>query len=54
MKLYFRYLSIHLRGMMQYKLSFLLSSVGQLLHGSTVLLGVYFMMLRFQTVAGLS
>lgn len=54
MKLYFRYLSIHLRGMMQYKLSFLLASVGQLLHGATVLLGVYFMMLRFPTVAGFS
>lgn len=54
MKLYFRYLSIHLRGAMQYKLSFLLSSVGQLLHGLTVLLGVYVMMLRFPSVAGFS
>ncbi|MCI8442953.1 MAG: hypothetical protein HFG27_10525 [Provencibacterium sp.] len=54
MKLYFRYLSIHLRGMMQHKLSFLLSSVGQLLNGATVLLGVYFMMRRFPTVAGFS
>ncbi|MCI8624270.1 MAG: hypothetical protein HFG26_11520 [Provencibacterium sp.] len=54
MKLYLRYLSIHFKGMLQYKLSFLLSSAGQLLHAFSSLLGLYFLMNRFHTVAGFS
>lgn len=50
--LYIKYLSMHLKSQMQYKMSFLLMAVGQFLVSFTVLLGVSFMMGRFQTIAG--
>ena len=52
MKLYMRYLSIHIRSQMQYKLSFLLLTLGQFMVSFTALLGLWFMMSRFHTVEG--
>ena len=52
MRLYIKYISIHLKSQMQYKASFFLMIVGQLLLYFTVLLGLYFMMDRFKTVGG--
>lgn len=52
MKLYLHFLSIHIKGLMQHKVSFLLTAIGQFLASFNVFLGVYFMMQRFHTVAG--
>ncbi|HWQ59512.1 MAG TPA: ABC-2 family transporter protein [Clostridia bacterium] len=54
MRLYFKYLGIQLRCQMQHKSSFLLNMLGQALTSLTTFLGVYFMFLRFHTVAGFS
>lgn len=50
--LYRHYMSINIRSMMQYKISFLLSAVGQFLVSFNVFLGVYFMFQRFSNVKG--
>lgn len=50
MKLYFKYFSIHLRSVMQYKTSFFLTSIGQ---GATTLfsfLSMYFLFNRFGSI----
>ncbi len=47
LKLYFHYISINIRSMMQYKTSFLLTAIGQFLTSFNVLIGVYFMFQRF-------
>lgn len=52
LKLYFHYISVNVKSMMQYKVSFLLTAVGQFLTAFNVLLGVYFMFMRFQGVKG--
>ncbi|MBN1777316.1 MAG: ABC-2 family transporter protein [Clostridiales bacterium] len=52
MKLYLKYLSIHVRSSMQYKVSFALLTLGQFMVSFTALLGLWFMMNRFHTVAG--
>lgn len=52
MKLYLRYLSIHLRSQMQYKTSFFLTTTGQLLGSFSAFLSIYFMMTRFNEVQG--
>lgn len=52
MKLYWKYLSIHVKTQMQYKTSFFLFSLGQFLVSFTALLGVWFMMSRFHSVEG--
>lgn len=52
MRLYMKYISIHLKSQMQYKSSFFLSIFGQFLVSFTVLLGLFFMMNRFKTVDG--
>ncbi len=52
MKLYLKYLLIHVKSQMQYKTSFFLLSAGQFLLSFTTLLGVWFMMNRFQAVEG--
>lgn len=49
-KLYFHYISIVIRSTMQYKMSFLLTSLGQFLISFNILLGVYFMFTRFESV----
>ena len=54
MKLYMHYLSIHLRSMMEYKVSFLLTVLGQFLVSFNVFLGVYFMLQRFHQINGYS
>ncbi len=51
-KLYFKFLSVHLKTAMAYKGSFFISSVGQLLISLNVYLGVVFLMDRFQSVGG--
>ncbi len=50
--LYFKYVSIHLKSQMQYKLSFFFLIFAQFLMSFTVLLGLFFMMSRFHNVAG--
>lgn len=52
MKLYIRYLSMHMKAQMQYKLSFLLTFLGQILISFTTLMGLWFMMERFHSVEG--
>jgi len=54
MKLYAKYISIHLKSQMQYKTSFFLTIFGQFIMSFTVLLGLYFMMSRFNNVGGFS
>lgn len=54
MKLYIKYFAIHLKSQMQYKVSFLLTMLGQFLTTFSVFLGIYFMMSRFHSVAGFS
>jgi len=52
MRLYLKYFSIHLRSVIQYKMSFLLTTIGQFLVSFNVFLGVYFMFQRFKQVKG--
>ena len=52
MKLYLHFFSIHLRSVFQYKLSFLLTSIGQFLVSFNVFLGIYFIFNRFNKVDG--
>lgn len=52
MKLYKKYFSIHLKGAMQYKVSFFLTMTAQFFVSFEVFLGVYFMFQRFHTVEG--
>jgi ABC-2 type transport system permease protein len=51
-KLYFKFLSIHLRSSMQYKTSFILTTIGQFLVSFTAFIGIHFMFERFCTVEG--
>lgn len=50
--LYFHYVSINIRCVMQYKMSFFLTALGQFLVSFTVFLGVFFMFQRFSEVEG--
>ena len=52
MKLYFRYFSILLKSQMQYKVSFLLVSLGQMFLAVNMFLGIYFLFARFHSVDG--
>jgi len=54
MKLYFKFLALHLKSQMQYKLSFFLLALGQFLVSFTAFLGIYFMFSRFHEVEGFS
>lgn len=54
MILYLKYISIHVKGLMQYKTSFFLTTLGQFLISFNVFLGVYFMFLLFKQVNGYS
>lgn len=51
-KLYLHYVSINIRCMLQYKTSFLLTSIGQFLVSFNVFLGIFFMFQRFSKVEG--
>ena len=52
MKLYLKYVSMLLKSQMQYKASFIMTSIGQFLVSFTTFLGVYFMFSRFNSVNG--
>lgn len=52
MKLYMRYFLIHLKSVMQYKVSFFLTALGQFLTSFNIFLGIYFMFMRFHSVNG--
>ena len=52
MKLYLKFLSIHLRSAMTYRASFFLSCLGHLLITANVFLSVAFLMDRFESVGG--
>lgn len=54
LRLYRHYISIVVRGMMQYKVSFFLTSLGQFLVSFNVFLGIYFLFQRFHQVRGYS
>jgi len=54
MGLYLKFFSIHLKSQMQYKVSFFLTALGQFFVSFTTLLGLYFMLSRFNEVAGFS
>lgn len=53
-RLYVKFIGIHVKCMMQHKVSFLLTVLGQFLVSFNVFLGVYFMMRRFHQVQGFS
>ncbi len=52
MRLYLKFFGIHLKGAMQYKLSFLLTTIGQFLVSFNVFLGILFLLDRFHEVEG--
>ncbi|HBI73662.1 MAG TPA: hypothetical protein DEG06_06090 [Lachnospiraceae bacterium] len=52
MKLYRHFLTIHIKSLMQYKVSFLLTTLGQFLISFNVFLGIYFMFQRFHQLQG--
>lgn len=52
--LYFRSLSIRLKSVMQYKLSFILTTIGQFLGSFSAFLGIHFMFQRFDSIEGYS
>ncbi len=54
MRLYFKYASVILRSVMQYKGSFLMTAFGQFITSFSALLGMYFLFSRFHSVAGFS
>jgi ABC-2 type transport system permease protein len=54
MRLYLKYASIILRSQMQYRASFVMTTIGQFLTAFTTFLGMYFMFSRFNSVNGFS
>ena len=52
MKLYGKFFMIHLKSIMEYKTSFILTCIGQFLVSFNVFLGMYFMFRRFHSVEG--
>jgi len=54
MSLYLKYAGIHIRSIMQYKTSFLFTTIGQFLVSFNVFLGMFFMFRRFSNVEGFS
>lgn len=50
MRLYFKYMRIHLHSQMQYRLSFLLLSIGQFFVPFLVFIGMYMLFQRFSSV----
>lgn len=52
MKLYVKYLSIHLRSHLQYRGSFIMTVFGQFIMSFSVFLSIYFMFNRFHSVQG--
>lgn len=54
MRLYWKYILVHLKSQMQYKTSFVMTIIGQFITAFSAFLTTYFMMLRFQTIQGYS
>ncbi len=54
MKLYFRYMSIIFQSQMQYKVSFLLTAIGQFIVSFSSFMVIYFLFSRFNSVSGFS
>ena len=54
MKLYFKYMGMILKTQMQYKASFIMTTIGQFLISFTTFIGMYFMLSRFNSVNGFS
>lgn len=54
LRLYWHYVRIHIYSTMQYKKSFFLMTVGQLLTSFSTFLGIHFMFQRFHSVKGYS
>lgn len=52
MKLYLKFFAMHLKSLMEYKVSFILTALGQFLVSFAALLGVWFMFERFPEVEG--
>lgn len=52
MKLYFKYVEMNLKSMMQYKTSFFFTALGQFLFSFNAFVGIWVMFQRFPTVAG--
>lgn len=52
MKLYLKFISLHVRCQMQYKVSFFLTALGQFLVSFSAFLGIYFMFSRFKAIDG--
>ena len=52
MKLYFKFLAMHLKSRMAYKKSFFFAVVGQFLTSFTAFLTLYFLLDRFQSIRG--
>ena len=52
MRLYRKYFMIHLKSILEYKTSFILTCIGQFLVSFNVFLGVYFMFQRFHEIDG--
>lgn len=50
MKLYLHYISIYIKGIMEYKVSFVLNALGQFLVSFNVFLGMYFLFQRFDQI----
>ncbi|MGI6365212.1 MAG: ABC transporter permease [Bacillota bacterium] len=54
MRLYLKFVAMHIQSQMQYKASFFLTALGQFLVSFTALLGIWFMFIRFNEVEGFS
>ena len=52
MRLYLKYFSIHLRGAMQYRVSFFLTVLGQFVSAFSAFLSIWFLFSRFSRVEG--
>ena len=52
MRLYFRYISMHFKSQMQYKVSFFFTALGQFLVSFATFLSVSFLFDRFDSVGG--
>ena len=52
MKLYLQYMKIQIQSIMEHKMSFFLTLIGQVILTVTAFLGIYFMFLRFHSVKG--
>ena len=52
MRLYFKFFAMHLKSRMAYKKSFFMSALGQFLISFTIFLWMWFLLERFETIAG--